>query len=71
MNTQRDMRRRPGRSSPVAKCVKDPALSLLWLGSLLWQKFGPCPRNFHMPQAWPEEEGEEEEEKRKKKKAVT
>ena len=33
--------------------VKDPALSLQWLGSLLWSSFDPLPRNFHVPRAWP------------------
>ena len=33
--------------------VKDPALSLLQLGSLLWQRFHPWPGNFCMPQLWP------------------
>ena len=31
--------------------VKDPAVSLQWLGSLLWQGFKPWPKNFHMPRA--------------------
>ena len=35
-------------SSLVALWVKDLALSLLWL------RFTPQPRNFHMPQAWTE-----------------
>ena len=30
------------RSSLVAQGIKDPSLSLLWL------RFGPWPRNFHM-----------------------
>ena len=30
----------------MAQQVKDPALSLLW------PRFDPWPRNFHMPQAW-------------------
>ena len=30
--------------------VKDPVLSLWWLGSLLWCRFDPWPGNFHMPQ---------------------
>ena len=30
----------------VADKVKDSVLSLLWL------RFNPQPRNFHMPQAW-------------------
>ena len=39
-------------SSLVAQWVKDPALSLQWLCSLLWRRFSPWPRNFHMPWAW-------------------
>ena len=35
--------------------VKDLALSLLWLRSLLWVGFDPWPTNFHMPQARPKE----------------
>ena len=30
----------------MAQGVKDPALSLLWLESLLCFGFGPCPGNF-------------------------
>ena len=41
--------------------VKDPALSLQWLGSLLWCRFDPWPRDFHMPWTWPKQN------KRKKK----
>ena len=33
--------------------VKDPALSLQWLGLLLWHGFDPQPGNFHMPRAQP------------------
>ena len=29
--------------------VKDPALSLKWLGLLLWHGFDPWSGNFHMP----------------------
>ena len=32
----------------MAQWVKDLALSLLWLGSLLWYHFGPWPGNFHV-----------------------
>ena len=39
----------PFRSSVVQR-VRDLALSL-WLGLLLWHRFHPWPRNFHMPQA--------------------
>ena len=35
------------------KRVKDPALSLQWLGSLLWHGFSPWPGNFHMVWARP------------------
>ena len=34
----------------MAQQVKDGALSLLWLGSLLWHRFDPWPRNFNMHQ---------------------
>ena len=44
----------------MTQWVKDLALSLLWLSSLLWCRFSPQPRNFHRPWAQP---------KRKKKKA--
>ena len=33
--------------------VKDPALSLQWLGSLLCHGFDPWSKNFHMLWAWP------------------
>ena len=45
--------RRTDRTSLVVQCVKDPALSLLWLRSLLWREFDPWPGNFHMLQIWP------------------
>ena len=48
-----DKRTRDGGSSLVAQWVKDMALSLEWLGSLLWLGFDPWPRNFHVSQAWP------------------
>ena len=38
------------RSSFVVQWVKDLALSLQQLWSLLWHKFDPWPKNFHMPQ---------------------
>ena len=41
------------RSSPVAWWVKDLALSLLWLRSLLWCGFDPWPGHFSMAQAQP------------------
>ena len=37
----------------MAQQVKDPALSLLWLGLLLWDRFNPWPRNFLMPWTQP------------------
>ena len=40
----------------MAQQVKDPALSLQWLWSLLWHGFCPWPGNFHMPCIWPEKE---------------
>ena len=42
----------------MAQLVKDPALSLQRLGSMLWHMFSPWPGNFHMPQAWPKKEWE-------------
>ena len=33
--------------------VKDLALSLQWLRSLLWHRFDFCPENFHMSWVWP------------------
>ena len=38
-------------SSPLAQQVKDPTLSLLWLGSLLWHSFNSWPESFHMSKA--------------------
>ena len=40
-------------SSLVPQEVKDPALSLQRLGSLLWRRLSPWPGNFHMPQVRP------------------
>ena len=37
----------------VAQGLKDPALSLLCFGSLLWCRFNPWPGNFCMPGLWP------------------
>ena len=36
------------RSSPVVHQVKNLALSLQWLGLLLWCRFYPWPGNFHV-----------------------
>ena len=41
------------RSSLVTQWMKDPVLSMLWLQSLLWRRFDPWPRNFHMMQVRP------------------
>ena len=37
----------------MAQWVKDPELSLQWLGSLLWCRFDLWPGNFCMPREWP------------------
>ena len=39
-------------SSLVAQQVKNPALSLLQLDSLLWHRFNPWPKNFHIMWSW-------------------
>ena len=38
-----------GWDSLVAQWVKDPALSLGWVGLLMLKRFEPWPGNFHMP----------------------
>ena len=50
--------------SPGGLVVKDLALSLLWLRSLLWWGFDPWPGNFCMPWAW-----QKKKKKKKKKRA--
>ena len=42
------------RVSAVVQQVKDPALSLWWLRSLLRLGFDLWPGNSHMPWVWPE-----------------
>ena len=37
--------------------VKDPVLSLQWLGLLLWCGFDPFFRDFHMTWVWPKKDG--------------
>ena len=37
----------------MAHQMKDPKLSLQWLGSLPWHGFNSWPRNFHMLQVQP------------------
>ena len=46
------------RSSLMAQGVKDPALLLLWLRSMLWRKFNPWPGNFYIPWSQPKKEKE-------------
>ena len=38
----------------MVQWIKDPALSLQLLGSLLWQGFDPQPGDFHMLWEWPQ-----------------
>ena len=38
----------------MAQQVKDLALSLQQLGPVVWYRFDPWPRNFHVPWAWEE-----------------
>ena len=52
-----------------AQWVKDTALSLLQLGSLLWHGFSPWPGNFHMPWAWPKKKKRRRRKKEKEKEA--
>ena len=47
------LRIRVVRSSLVVPWVRDLALSLQWLGSLLWHRLSPWSGNFHMPQTHP------------------
>ena len=47
--------------------VKDPALSLPWLGPLLRSGFDPWPGNIHVPQAQPKKKEGKRKNKRKKK----
>ena len=49
------------RSPLVAQPVKDPALSLQRLGSLLWHGLDPWLGSVHMPQARPKEKEEEQD----------
>ena len=44
-------------SSLVAQKVKDLALSLQWLGLLLWRRSDPWPGNYHVPWVWPKKRG--------------
>ena len=53
---------------PSDLVVKDPALSLLWLGSPLWRGFNPWPRNFCMLQSMAKRKKETKRKKKKKRK---
>ena len=55
----------------MVQWVKDLALSLQWLGLLLWCGFRPWPRNFCMSQAWPQNEQTNKKQKKKEKKIQT
>ena len=37
----------------MVQWVKNPALSLLWLGLQPWCGFNPWPQNFSLPWMWP------------------
>ena len=43
----------------MVQWVKDPAVSLPPLGSLLWHRFALWPGNFYMPQTWPKKRKKE------------
>ena len=49
----------------MAQWIKDLALSLLWLGMLLWLRFCSMPSNFLMPQVQPKKKRKEGTNKRK------
>ena len=51
----------------VVQWVKDLALSLQKLRSLLWHGFIPWPKNFHMPQALKKKKKKKKEREREKK----
>ena len=50
--------------------VKDPALSLQWLRSLLWFRFDPWPRNFCLPQVQPKNKKKKKKKKKKSERNV-
>ena len=54
------------RNSFLVQWVKDLVLSMQQLGLLLWHKFDPWPRNFHMPQVWPKKKKKKERKKERK-----
>ena len=47
----------------MVQYVKDPVLSLLWLGLLLWRGFNPWPQNFCILQAQPKQTNKNKVEK--------
>ena len=49
----------------MAQQVKDLALSLQWLESLVWHGFDPWPRNFHMPRAQTKKKKERKAERKR------
>ena len=51
-NISTDIRKFDSRNFCVAQWDKDPALSPQWLGSLLWYRFDPWPRNFCILWVW-------------------
>mgnify|MGYP007071231767 CR=1 FL=1 len=46
--------------------VRDSELSLWQLGSLLWGRFDPWPRNFHMPRVQKKKKKKKKKERKKK-----
>ena len=59
-------------SSHVAPKVEDPPLSLLWLQLLLWHRFEPWPRNFHVsPAQLKKKKKKKKKEKKKRKKKMS
>ena len=56
--------RKPFLEFPGGLVVEGPALSLLWLGPVLWCEFEPWPGKFHMPWGQPKK-------RKKKRKAVS
>ena len=54
-------------SSLVMQQVKVLALSLQWLGSLMWYGFYYWPKNFHVPQVQPKKKKKKKKKRKKKK----
>ena len=51
----------------MVQWLKDLALSMQWLGWLLWCEFGSRPGNLHMPQVWQKKKKRRKERKKKRK----